>query len=628
MSHALSALMAQTARAVAPDTDGQLLKRFVRTGDEAAFAELVRRLGPLVLGVCRRIVPDAHTAEDAFQAAFLVLARRAADVRPVEAVRGWLYGVAVRCAKEARAVNARRRAREVPVPNVPEQPAEPDERADADVLHALDEEMTQLPEHLRTAVVLCELEGLSRKEAAGRLGLSEGTLSSRLAKARKLLAHRLRERGVTLSAAGLSAALSATAQARVPADLTAQALAAALFPALGPVSVVTLSTRVLKAMLVQKLKTVLPLAALALAALACVGLAATQEPPALQPKTALAPRAAQPAPKVAPRPLPKGPDELLYWNEGKLVLTTPDGKATKTIGFEGVELHQRGGQLSPDGKTLAYLASPKLKKNEVNLGEFKATTRPQYPQLHVRALDDRGPGTSLGTACESFVWSPDGTEIACSTLSDKPGQQPVATTVIVNVKSKEKSPLKLPANHAVTDWAPDGRLLTTSFSGTDAPSAKARLHLMNRDGTEHKALAPDTNAMMGQISPDGARVLCVLLTFATETAAEKKAREDKGERFPEPQSELAVLDIAAGTFTKVRDVPANADIFGYCWAPTGKQIAYTWRQKHEGKPEDIAGKETESRLIVCDPDGQNAKTVASAKETGQWHITLSGVHWR
>ncbi|AWM41341.1 ECF RNA polymerase sigma factor SigE [Gemmata obscuriglobus] len=624
MSHALSALMAHTAQAVAPDTDGQLLRRFVRTGDEAAFAELVRRLGPLVLGVCRRIAPDAHTAEDAFQAAFLVLARRAAVVRPAEAVRGWLYGVAVRCAQEARTVSARRRAREVPVPNVPEQPAEPNERADADVLHALDEEMTLLPEHLRAAVVLCEIEGLSRKEAAGRLRTSEGTLSSRLAKARKLLAHRLRQRGITLSSAGLSAALGATAQARVPTDLTARALTAALFPALRPAGAITLSTRVLKTMLVQKLKTVVPLVALALGAFACAALAATQEPPGSQPRIVPATRPDSPAVKVAPKPLLKGPNKLLYWTDGKLVLSNPDGKNTKEFALK--ERFLPSVQLSPDGKTIAYRHPP---QRTAKLSDLLTKSEPLKLHLHVRALNDTGSGTDLGVECDSFVWSPDGTEIACSSVDDEPGRQPQATSLVVRVESKEKTELKLPPGHVITSWAPDGRFVTMRLTRTDPSDAKARLYLVNRDGSKHKALAPDTNATMGRMSPDGTRVLCVLLKSAKETTAEKKKRQEAGAELPPPERALAILDIASGKVTKVANVPPNGEVqeHGLVWSPDGKRIAYTWRQKHEGGRQEATNKETEWRLIVCDADGTNVTTVASQKTQGEL-LTLFSLDWR
>src|SRR5580700_9559630 len=109
----LSAAVAQLGRVFLTSesdaTDGELLTRFVRTRDEVAFAELVRRLGPIVLGVCRRVTADTHLAEDAFQATFLVLARRAADIHPRETIRGWLYGVAARTAQKARVMSLRRR---------------------------------------------------------------------------------------------------------------------------------------------------------------------------------------------------------------------------------------------------------------------------------------------------------------------------------------------------------------------------------------------------------------------------------------------------------------------------------------------------------------------------------------
>jgi RNA polymerase sigma factor (sigma-70 family) len=260
------ALSAAVARIVGPDpaeTDGRLLGRFVRTRDEAAFRELVRRLGPMVLGVCRRIAGDHHLAEDAFQAAFLVLARRAADVVPREAVRGWLHGVAVRTAQKARTMSARRRARELPVPAMPDRPVVEPHAADPESLRVLDEEVGRLPDHLRAAVALCELEGVSRRDAAARLGVPEGTLSSRLAKARAVLAGRLRGRGVALTAAGLCAALGRPASAAVPPRLLDRTAALSTSPGPVPPSVAALTETVVKAMFVTKIKSVLTVLVLA-----------------------------------------------------------------------------------------------------------------------------------------------------------------------------------------------------------------------------------------------------------------------------------------------------------------------------------------------------------------------------
>src|SRR5581483_11869583 len=164
-------------------TDGQLVASFVASRDECAFAALVRRHGRMVLGVCRRVLGHVHDAEDAFQATFLVLARKASSLRNSESVGSWLYGVAYRTALEAKTQNIRRHCRERPLDNVPspEVPAE----EPRDWLPLLERAVSGLPERYRTPVVLCHLEGRSRQEAARQLGLPEGTLSSRLATARQ-----------------------------------------------------------------------------------------------------------------------------------------------------------------------------------------------------------------------------------------------------------------------------------------------------------------------------------------------------------------------------------------------------------------------------------------------------------
>ena len=249
----------------APATDGELLGRFVARRDEPAFAELVRRHGPMVLGVCRRLLRHREDAEDAFQAAFLVLARKAASVVPREAVGGWLYGVACRTALGARARRRRREGRERQVSDMPERAAEAGpERLWEELLPLLDQELGRLPEKYRLPVVLCELEGRPRKEVALQLRVPEGTLSSRLAAARKMLARRLSRRGLALSAGGVAAALThGDARAAVPTPLAAATVRAALGfaggrAAAGVISpgAASLTEGVLKVMLIGKLKAV------------------------------------------------------------------------------------------------------------------------------------------------------------------------------------------------------------------------------------------------------------------------------------------------------------------------------------------------------------------------------------
>ena len=208
-----------------PPTDAELVAAISGEDRDAAFAELVGRYGPMVLGVCRRILIDVHDAEDAFQAAFLVLARRAGTVRPPGAVGGWLYGVAVRTARKAKTAAARRRRREMTAKagsacRESERPGGALERAELRAV--IDAELAALPETHRAAVVLCDLHGKTRAEAALELNRPEGTVAAWLARGRKALARGLSQRGVALPAAGLIAVASPSA---VSAELTSVAVA-------------------------------------------------------------------------------------------------------------------------------------------------------------------------------------------------------------------------------------------------------------------------------------------------------------------------------------------------------------------------------------------------------------------
>jgi RNA polymerase sigma factor (sigma-70 family) len=239
-----------------PLGDADLLERFIEKRDETAFAVLLKRHGPMVFGVCQRILGNPHDAEDAFQATFLILARRVSSVRPREAVGNWLYGVAYRTALEARAKIKRRCAREKQVDEMPE-PEERRQECRHDLLALLDRELHRLPDKYRLPVVLCDLEGRSRKEVARQLAIPEGTLSSRLAAARKKLVWRLSRYGLSVS--GASLALLMTEKA-VPASLLVATLRAAMLLTAGQVAgisagVITLTEGVLRTMFIAKLKT-------------------------------------------------------------------------------------------------------------------------------------------------------------------------------------------------------------------------------------------------------------------------------------------------------------------------------------------------------------------------------------
>jgi RNA polymerase sigma factor (sigma-70 family) len=315
-------------RPEAEATDAQLLNRFSATGDEAAFAALVHRHGRMVLGVCHKVLRQHQDAEDAFQATFLVLARKAGSIRWRDSVGNWLYGVACRVAAKARRAASRRRAHERRAPVMAE--AKPDlDSGLREVQAVLAEEVGRLSDKYRAAFVCCCLEGMSRTEAARHLGWKEGTVAGRVAEARKRLQARLRRRGVTLTAALCAGAVVETARA-VPVPLAKATIQAALGIAAGQMagvspSVAALMEGMTRTMLAQKLK-VIALVLLTAGVLATAGmrlyrgsLAAAETP-----QVAQAPPALRPATKQA---------KALPAKEG--------------------EVEVRGRVLDPDGRPLA-----------------------------------------------------------------------------------------------------------------------------------------------------------------------------------------------------------------------------------------------------------------------------------
>jgi RNA polymerase sigma factor (sigma-70 family) len=243
--------------------DGQLLEQYVARRDEAAFAVLVRRHGPLVWGVCRRVLHHVQDAEDCFQATFLILARRAGSIGKRESVRSFLYGVAYRVAARARDTAARRQAHEVPLTEVA---AADTAAADPDLRPVLDEELARLPARYRVPLILCHLEGRSQEEAARLLGCPRATVATRLARGRDRLRSRLARRGLDGSAGALLPASQAARCLSVPPGLIDTTLGAVNA---GPVNarVAALVEEVLRTMLTLNWK----LAGLALLALAVAG---------------------------------------------------------------------------------------------------------------------------------------------------------------------------------------------------------------------------------------------------------------------------------------------------------------------------------------------------------------------
>jgi RNA polymerase sigma factor (sigma-70 family) len=362
-------------------TDGQLLDCFIADRDEAAFAALVRRHGPMVLSVCRRVLRHTQDAEDAFQAAFLVLARKAASVMPRNLVGNWLYGVAYRAALEAKAA---RRTRERQENAMPEPAAVEGADVWCELRPLLDQELSRLPERNRAAVVLCDLEGKTRREAARHLGIPEGTLSGRLTTARRKLAERLARRGLSLSGGVLAAFLSQeAAAANLPASLAIATTRAVTGVTAGSevasvvsAEVAALTEGVQKTMLLSKLKGI---SAMFLACLVFGGTllltvrasaapqgegkpAKAQEQPAARAQPPMPPAAQAPPIQFVETDMIHAaaftPDSRLLAGGGAdrkvRIWDVRDHKLKQTL--EGARRIVRCVKFSPDGKTLAASA--------------------------------------------------------------------------------------------------------------------------------------------------------------------------------------------------------------------------------------------------------------------------------
>jgi RNA polymerase sigma factor (sigma-70 family) len=224
-------------------SEWQLLERYLERQDEVAFEALVARHGPMVLGVCRRMLCSQTDVEDAFQATFLVLVRRARQLGPRDAIGPWLHGVAARVALRARCEAARRRRFEsIPIGAAVFSPARPP--ADLELADTLDQELSRLPLKYRSPIVLCYLEGQTHEEAARVLKWPIGTVKGRLARARDLLRCRLARRGLAPTALAVTASLASDALASVPRELLESTVNSGLRYAIGKTTAQIASTSV------------------------------------------------------------------------------------------------------------------------------------------------------------------------------------------------------------------------------------------------------------------------------------------------------------------------------------------------------------------------------------------------
>jgi len=583
----LSASLARACRPVAPQaTDGALVAAFAASRDEGAFTELVRRHGPMVLAVCQRITGHCQDAEDAFQATFLVLARRAATVRPAEQVGNWLYGVAVRTAKDARTTAIRRRVREAPTYPLPEVGVADPSPFPEELRALLDEELVRLPVKFRTLLVACDLSGEPQTTVAQRLGLPIGTIYSRLARAREALAERLKARGLLFPAAAFATIGMPQAVPAAVNRLAEQLPSTATIPA----AVAKLTSGVIRTM---RLNTLAKLAtgflAVALIGLGSAGLAlhsgGAGDPPT-PPENS--PRATHP-PGDNDSARPARTPRIVYNSDGELRIMDADGTNDRKIDLPPNE--GAGAVVSPDARSVAYWVPAANTKPDATVGRVVVCVRQLEGKKEVTRFD-----IPFEAGFIEFCWAPDGTELMVNTGA--PGTKGVSH-VRLNLTTKKVTSLNVLGTHLITDWTPDGKRFLTTPVGTGAEWEPRGIYLMNPDGTESAVVAdPKTGAFAGRISPDGKRVLC------------------------HSENQLSVVEIGKpGSLTKVEGIPEKAEVTSFAWSPDSKRIVYTIGTFRLTSPEDLTG--IESKVVVADPDGKNAKALRSAK--GKLYM---GVDWK
>jgi RNA polymerase sigma factor (sigma-70 family) len=552
--------------------DAELLERFVRRQDTAAFAALVERHGPMVLGVCRRLLRRAEDAEDASQAVFLVLARKAGSVRKREALGSWLHGVACRVARKARAAALRRGQREAPgVETAAADPA--GDITWREALTILDEELNRLPAGQRGPLVLFYLEGKTQEEAARELGLSLGALRGRLERGRERLRARLLRRGVGLPAALLGAALTAAgaSAAAAPPFVTATSRAAALVAAgraargVATAKAVTLMEGVTAAMRMTRLgKGVLILAAF-------LGLAAGAA--TLYPARPGAPAASAQAPAPAPRlGKPVWQQRLTIGGHqgwATYLEFSPDGKALVTFDpaasdltfwdtatWNATAVHPLkqvfGGDgsynmpvFAPDGKA-AVARGEKVGKDG---RRARAVALFEAPGGKLRAVL---PG-------ELPTFSPDGKLLAT-------GGDGVVTIYDVRT-AKELRALRLPGDWSkgMSCWhlwfSPDGHTLVTSRAGV----VKLWDTATGRERATFSGYLPTINPWTSPFSPDGRTLITAkdsTLRLWDVATGRERGRRAGGPKADSARLERLIADLDSASFATREEATRELERLG------------------------------------------------------------------
>jgi RNA polymerase sigma factor (sigma-70 family) len=509
-------------------SDAELLQHFVAGGGDGAFAALVRRHGPMVWAVCRRVLHNEHDAEDAFQATFLVLVRRAASLGAAGLLGGWLHGVAYRTALRVRNQSHRFQIRE----SLPDSLLAADpfpELAWRELQLVLDEEVEKLPQKCRAPFVLCYLEGKTYAQAARQLGWPSGTVSKRLARSRELMRVRLTRRGLGVSAGllgtvlGQHASAGAVAGALMNSTIKAATTIAAGGAATPLVSakVAALTKGVLKAMFMSKLKMigvgwfVIVLGCLALGGTYRPAAGQQGQPPQDKPRPDAAPTAKQdtapPKPRV-PRVLKTeglvhsialSPDgktaATVIWKSGNpttgavVLWNTQSGKVEQTLDESINNLVFRCVVFSNDGKMMATsgtrLRNPKIER-EVKVWDARTG------QLKHTFLEAEGAVWETNVA-----FSPDGKKVAAGSKTGKISVWDTDNGVVWKTMETEMT-------EGLSAWdiafSPDGKLMAVGY-GINGAEGKVDLWEVQTGNLKHTLADPPSMGVVYSLafSPDG-----------------------------------------------------------------------------------------------------------------------------
>lgn len=625
--------------------DAELLACYAGHRDEAAFAAVVRRYGGLVLGVARRQLADPQQADDVFQATFLALARSAGRLHRQTPLANWLYTVALRQARKARARSARRAEVEQAAPPRPVTGNDPlAEISGRELLRVIDEELARLPERYRLPVLLCCVQGLSREEAAGQLGWSDGVVKGRLERGRRRLADRLTARGLTPSAAVLAPLVGAA----VPAELAARTvpLAAAPWAMSVPPAVGALAAAVAPRRLLPAVACWLVVAGLAGWVIASGGTAPAQ--PAPPP-----PGRAEPAAALPDDRLPAGSTVRFgtsRYRQGSTIARiaiSPDGTTAAvtsgghiygaTRGFDLTDgrvlftlppirpFHAEAVAISDDGQTLAVKAS-----NTIQLYDARTGAPGQTVKL---------PDTSGGTMTEWIVFTPDGKSVAL-TQGNSHG------VVLVDLEKETTRVFACKGTIYAAAFSPDGsRMVTGGYDSEkegavvrvwDVAAGKELRRMRHGGGLRTVTFSPngktiaaggddgwariwdaDTGKELFNLPKGGYRVRCV--AFAPD-----------GDTLAVAGDVIRLFDPVNGTELGMIDRQAT----GLRFSADGKVLAgavtgtiYRWSTATLKPLTPEAAGESMISQVIASPDGRHVVTRGSDGDANLWDAR-TGAHLR